>query len=313
MRSQGGDILTRPDAVIFRAGRAPERYVRHHTVAMIHLAGSDPSLQIVGGGTGVLVQIEDRFFVLSAGHCIEPLERASHTALIIQRGKHRFTVKPIRFQYRNTATEDFGFMEVSQDNADKIQLREKLFLTADDVEPVQLSGVDDWFVVSGYPVAHSDIQLSRRRLGAAHLAIVTTPAGCPPAPETTIAGTKSGSHLLSLWIPPSGILNLSSGRLGPEVSVPPLRGMSGGGCWRAHARPNPTGWDVSRMRLCAIHEGSLDSEFSDEAGNRFTRAVSVSCHLHLIAQHYPGLVAAIGGNWPALFSGADSAQRVRTQ
>jgi hypothetical protein len=236
-------------------------------------------------GTGVLVSLNGRHFMLTAGHCIEDL--AQHTfAISICDKPHTFQPRFVRTGVDTAGGRDWGYAEIAPADVVTIESQNAVFLAASrlmvmDATALQAEG--EILVLYGYPDAvvvktgSGDVGMTDYYIGSS----VTAAAPIEAAVQ----------HVNMDLMDVRDVTQDSR----PAVEVPRLRGLSGAGCWNTRLKPSDETWVPRSVRLVGIHVGS-----TDEKGARWGREILVGHHLRMIAADYPDLRETILGTWPAL-------------
>jgi hypothetical protein len=274
------------DVVLLQSDQANELQQRLvlHTIPLYFFRGSTDGGRCSSSGSGVLVKLGGRYFILTAGHCVREAGAASTDAIVLgmKMGAHRF--EPNLHGRGDSLARgiDVGYFEVPSADAATIEsLGSRVFLSENSL------CVASGDVMSGYPSAIIDGDKSRNP-GAKMLVYSTTIAGTGDAPESRLE-PKAGRDELDLWIPQKGNVDTLN-EAQQTVTVPELRGSSGGGCWKAGVRPHQDQpWDVRRIRLVGIHTGSCDSMQIGAETHTFAREHLLAHFLRLIAHDYPDL------------------------
>jgi hypothetical protein len=167
------------------------------------------------------------------------------------------------------------------------------------VQPeTELRTANDWMVVAGYPDAVVD--KSEAGHGYRLLTYSTTIAGVGQVPASPMRPAHPSMQVLDLCRPLDGQILAFPGDM-YEVEVPSFRGASGGGCWKAGVRPDPSKFAANGMRLSGIHIGTTEEDLDTSIGPcLFMREVLVGHHLRLIADTVHDVRDAVFGHWPQL-------------
>ena len=291
-------LVADPDAVLFRRGKELDQHLSLFTVPLFFFQGEVTAENLKEVGTAVTFRCGRGKFLLTAGHCVDAVDKYDACAVVIDRKPHKFTPT---FATRNRGEEDFGYVEIAATDAGYFESKQKVYLSVNRIAPLtrkEIEEANDWMVVSGFPDKYKEaVPLSStgewghktRQLHA-----VTGIAGIGGAPESTLPPPTAGLEAIDLWLPERGNIDTTSGTY-REIDVPAFSGISGGGYWKAGVRPDPETWDVGQMRLVGIH---IWSTYAPE--DRFTRAVLIRHHLELIAADHPDAEEEIREKWPAL-------------
>ena len=249
-------------------------------------------------GSGVLVKIGERLFIITAGHCAEECRRAYATVVAVSTARHSMDLEAIRIgaAYDKGTERDFGYIELSPILESTLDLQRHYFLRPASimVAPPDDLAVRDWMVLAGFPV-------ERRRLGGTprfqcgHTFVMTVVAG----QGRTIACPKEASAPEIRFIDLFGRAGTEERAVGPDlpVTAPSLSGVSGGSCWRSFESDYRDAWRPSDMRLIGIHAGTIPGE---EPNTYFAREILIGHHLALIAREYPDVRDFILERWPSV-------------
>ncbi len=279
---------------------AIQQKVALHTVPIHFFRGNAELGKWSSSGSGVLVKLGGRYFIFTAGHCVRDAGNASDAIVVgVRNSLHRFQPNLERRNHLLGRGIDVGYFEVPQVDAITMESGNRVFLSASSLRLASsewLKEQSDWMVISGYPIAivEGDVTVNP---GARLLVYSTTIAGTGDAPAATFT-CQAQSGELDLWIPSKGNVDT----LNPDnlaVTVPVLRGASGGGCWTAGVRPHlDEKWHAGRLRLVGIHTGSCDSIEIKGENHVFAREYLLIHYFKLIAEDYPDLREYILENWP---------------
>jgi hypothetical protein len=269
----------------------------YYTAAMFFL-GEDRNFDKAGIGSGVLVKLAERYFMLTAGHCAKDYQ-SGRTAIGIARNEpHRFTPQISRVSFRLDESRgiDFGYIEVPAIHAGTFSSRSKLFMSLNRIlveTAEQLKQDKDRMVVAGYPgeMTQKSTATKHGTHGYDFFYNSTIIAGTGNASPSTIPAPVAGMQTIDLSVAPEAQINTTSGQF-EEMQIPRFRGMSGGGCWRS-CFVTGANWEPSHMKLVGIHIGSPQD-------GRFSREVLIGHHLRLIAEDYSDLQTTIYSAWPDL-------------
>lgn len=298
-------LLSEPDAVLFGAGRSQELndFVDYCTVPLTFFDGVISADTVASTGTGVLLNLDGRGFVLTAGHVVDDYVEFGLCAVGIARRPHRHIARFIRHAIRfdEKKSIDFGFFEIDPDDFAAYRSYDRGYLSPARLlvqNRTDLRAANDWMIVAGYPDAV--INKSQQGHGYRLLTYSTTIAGLGPVPESPLPHAHPSMQVVDLCRPLDGQLLAFPGEM-YEVEVPSFRGASGGGCWKAGVRPDPRAFSVNGMRLAAIHTGTMTEALDTSIGPcLFAREVLVGHHLRLIADSVPEVRETVFRHWPQL-------------
>lgn len=272
-------------------------FLGYYTVRLSFLR-EDQNFDKAGVGTGVLVNIGDKYFILTAGHCAKEYQSGKTAIGITKQEPHRFTpqVGRCNFRYDEKTSIDFGYIEIPNLHKGNFSSRAKLFMNSKRIlveTSEQLHLDKDRMVVAGYPdsMSENSQSTSHGTNGYKFFYNSTIIAGTGTAPRSTIPRAAADMQTVDLSIASTDQVDTISGRF-DEFNLPRFSGMSGGGCWRSCC-VSGTDWQPSHMKLIGIHIGS------DHAGV-FAREVLIGHHIRLIAEDFHDLAPLIYETWPAL-------------
>lgn len=219
--------------------RLADRLSRH-TVPLVFIRSADR----MKGGSGVLLTIGSRDFVLTAGHCVAEGEEAM-IMMGVKDEPHQFTPTLQRGRYA-TKPEDFGFWEVAKPDADYIRAcGHKAFLTLQDL--ALGSHLPSKLIFGGYPVGAYEFPeptLLGWRL-VTFFCFITGTGGV-----TSWGEDRPGALVL---VRPAEAVTLVSGQDTAVEVLPEFPGASGGGYW--YFTRSKTGGEDEPI-LVATHVGS---------------------------------------------------------
>ena len=295
------ELSKHPDAVLFTRGGELRDHLGLFTVPLLIFVGRPSPETFLDAGSGTLVKLGGRYFALTAGHVAARIAPGVEVEMPVQVTRHSFPLAELK---ANSVVDtnrglDIGYIEIPAAKARAAEALSKCF--ASERRLAVASGAEvrrraAWHIVSGYPAAYH--RFKEGGAGLRHLYLVSTLAGTGDAPSSVLARWR-GIQSFDLWVSEDSMVELT-GDLG-RVSLPVLRGMSGGGCWEGGVRSGDADWEPGRMKLSAVHVGSSAVEI--EIGgdlHRFAREVAVGQPLRLSADDYPDLRDVILGRWPQL-------------
>lgn len=233
---------------------AVDAYARRYTVPFIWAGTGDPSKGVVG--SGVLLEIDGRRFVITAAHVLEEIQDAERKygdriewGLPTARSSGVWDPSAVHYPgdmviagaEPNNARIDVGLVELKNQVLVEMLVRERGFLTLDDID-FQLRDAD--YFVFGYP-AESTVK------GATQLhsfpfsfasALRLDPAGWPPNTDP--------HHNVVLEKPPTACL--ADGSSVPLPKRQGLQGISGGGTWSVDDASTGVWSPTSQAKLAAV-------------------------------------------------------------
>lgn len=250
-------------------------------------------------GTGVLVALAEKRFLLTAGHCVEDAgvgERAKRVLLAITREPRRLLFELPRRGYVNESGFDFGYFEVPGPDRHRIET-EKVFMSHERILVARrtLLADDDHYVVSGFPRSLADASTEGVEM-LRHNVVATSCAGHRKAPSCPIL-LPPGLEAIDLAYDdraPHADLNMRAS----SDALPDLRGASGGACWKGNVLPTPEHWEPAHLRLVGTH--SRRHSASSGESYMYMREVLIGHHLALIAKTCPDMADFVFTTWPEL-------------
>jgi len=275
-----------PDAVLFKMGNEIDKHVSNYTVPIVFFDGDLCKETFRGNGSGILVRIKNKYFILTAGHCIHD-SNGLNKILIIDDKPHRFKPEIIKSNYifNKISGMDWGYFEITKHDADTILSKKKVFLNYENIlitNKETLRKENDWLIINGYPGALVNSLDTHTNFQA--LFVISTLAGVGCAPESIL---EQNDFSFDIWTPKEGNVDVTTDKYNDAV-MEKLSGSSGGGCWKADVRPYPEKWSLSKLKLIGIYIGSCEKIIENE-NHLFYRSILISNHLKMIADDYPEL------------------------
>lgn len=287
--------LAQPDGIVFRSDIEIVDEISPFVTALVGPQGP-------GLGSGVLVSLWERHFILTAGHVVRAVQelKGLPVQLVIANQSHnaKFDLVQRGFVCGNDDDDsDYGFFELPAYDASRVKARDKFFASYKRLHVSAHLADDDVYVVSGFPADLADRGLSQTWMKPCFWA--AEPAGTRNVPASS-GPTSPYVRVIDLCIDPEDGLTLdfwdrnkTPWTLRPKDNVDPMPGVSGGPCWRTFVRDAPETWDPKRLRLVGTHRGHTKD-------NKYARQVGIGHHLQLIATAYPDLKGRIYEEWPAV-------------
>lgn len=311
-------MISRSDrhARLILHGKEIDEFLGRYTVPLFFMGEQADLSNLIDFGTGVLIELWGRFFILTAGHFEENYHRCvGPEGIILGNERHRFGISIARephlfarpmgragFVIPRRAEDygaDYGYIEVPPvyKGAIRAYTGGKSFLNPSRlcVEYAEaLTASCDRMVLAGFPWAKVERGSVVKTVLFHESTII---AGTGNAVRRGHPGAAEGLETVELSLSGSERICTTSGRF-EEISLPELEGVSGGGCWRCGF--DGTGpWSAESMQLSAIHTHTV-SDFIDGKESRFGREVLIGHHLRLIADDYEDLRRSILSKWPML-------------
>lgn len=251
--------------------------------------------EVVYFGSGCLLELGRRHFLITAGHCADRFEKGYDLNLIISDKPPAImpSVHKKGFRHDRGTILDYGYFEI--EDAGMIEAKQKIFMTAGRLKvipSVRLDRLEEAGVLAGFPtdIASRDKGGYEARLLASMLPL----PGCGFSPKGQRPNPALGVN--ALLIPVSEKVLEGDTRDPTLTDLPKLQGSSGGGFWIPE---NLASSEWLTLRLVAIHVGVRPKEESPD-GFRLLCEVMVGHHLRLIADDYPDLRDEIITSWPFL-------------
>ncbi|MEB2485492.1 hypothetical protein SB397_07900 [Burkholderia multivorans] len=280
-------------------GRELQERLRYFTVPILRFHGAAPYPDFVG--SGVLLKIADLRFILTAGHCVKG--DFALTVLGVRDQPHRFELKPASQNFVYSATRgDFGYFQVSSEQAAAIEAGNRIFLNEKSVEVLSAEEhavLGDFYALGGYP--KDMYNRKNEATGSSFLVYSTTMAGGAHAPASTLARGDDRRREFHVWIPQQGNVNTLTTEHAP-ATLCDFHGASGGGWWATHM--NRPEWHATNVKLIGTHGGSSQDLTASDDGllHKFSRVSLIGNHLALIARDFPTLREYLYATWPSVES-----------
>jgi hypothetical protein len=236
--------------------------------------------------SGVLVRLQGRAFVLTAGHCVEDWEHRP-MAFGVRWDPHRFTPTIATSAFRYDDKCDYGFWEISHGDIGHFSYQRK-FVQPARIElsnPNMLREKEGSPIITGYP---ADLIIGDwdRSPTSRFLSYLTTVEGVDDAPEGASEDNKSEDCPVIDTV-------IAEENFGSVSEVPHLGGASGGGYWWLEPMEEGTKLSADHFKLIGTHSG----HYCTDKG-KFARGHLIENHLHLIADEVPELRDFINETWP---------------
>lgn len=290
------------------AKQAPEihRELCYYTIPIIAFRGPNQYQEDYQGiCSSVFVKIAERYFLLTAGHCVEDFKN-NHLFIKISDQNGMLFYLGDRSRVNQSYAKDFrrgidwGYYEVPSILARTIQAHQRFPLSAGRID-----------VGSGDTIKEKISQQSTIIFGY---------------PNSMIEQTDEGTMLTNFFImlnnplpgkvaEANGIFDVPSqcinfhgkdediyGPAGDTMAMPLLKGMSGCGCWCVDFVDFRDSYQDGKFRLIAIH--TAEGTITDGSGEKFIRELLIGHWLRKIADDYlptdSSLSEFIFMKWPAL-------------
>lgn len=222
-----------------------EDFISMFTVPLF-IRGNDNGIRD-RNGTGVLVQLHDQYFVLTAGHCVDAWAATKEDdVLILLLGEEKIPLQVVSWKsIYEQRRKDFGVIRLSPESDNAIAAVGKAFLPE---QQLDISGpeLNEPVVISGYPECGND------GTGLQHVVLNGNvyPTQDPRCPDN-----------FHVWVSREELEKVSN----PEDPwlYSDTSGISGGGCWVI--RNVGSEEEISTACLVGIH---FHADRSNSAGQK---------------------------------------------
>lgn len=274
-----------PQAVLINAeaSAAISEHVHRFTVFTVRTSADGVPKK---GFTSVLVNVGERTFFLTAGHCIENVD-ASRIAFVSKLPTVRRLVRPtienLIHQYSDGI--DAGAIEVS--GSDELGHLGAEVLPVERISDVGAGDPLRAAKIAGFPESYKVRDVERQILGVAGLSLGSMPVSPELWPQVSreTRNAEPDKHIV-LQFARSGVWY--SKKFHPDIDKlgdqpPEPFGMSGGGIWQSPKPANENAvWSAGNMRLIGI-------QAMWPRHGRFLRATQAVHWVRLISDNYPDL------------------------
>lgn len=250
-------------------------------------AGEDERRKDRGLGSGVLVELDSRYFIVTAGHCVSDFIH-DKIALGVARGRHNFQVDIIDRDHTydmSAPSHDVGYLEIpghqgrAAESYWRVALKLAGFVDLD--LPPQQDG-RDLFIYGGFPNALA-VQVeptSSKREETINFIYFRTAY----YNEATPSEDYPPDRYLNLRVPES-VYQIDGPGERRSRPMPNLAGVSGGGVWLIDPLDMDEGFNESSMKLAGLHVAT----FKRNGDPVNLRAIKATEALRLIAKKNPDL------------------------
>lgn len=295
------ELLAEPDAVLFDevVSQRLIDFLTPFTIPLFFFRGD--LTQPCDMGSGTLLNLDGRGYVLTAGHVVEQWASADACAVTIKRTPHTYQASFSRAARRfiRGSSVDIGVLEIAACDFEDYRAYDRTYIgKASRIEihtSQDLIAAHDWMAVAGYPI---DVLVREKNGAGARLVVhTTTLAGIGPAPASSLPVSVPSLDSFDLWVPRRQLQSFP--RYESDIVMPLFGGVSGGGCWKTGVRSIPRTYDAENPNpvLVAIHIGSSAADPALD-GARFGREVMVGYHLRLLADAFPDMRDSVFQRWP---------------
>jgi len=210
-------------------------WIEHRTVVVCEWNGGDP----VPNFTAVLMKIADRCFAFTAAHCLKDWGKARF--LILLPDGDFVDLTTVQAEVPKDPSMDFALLPLTDEMAAKLSQFRK-FVLLSEVEVADGEPHEGIHAVLGYPI-HLRERSAEGWLSKAIFYPTQLTAVRDRNPDTTIALFLDDEH---------------EDEHGDRARLPELRGISGCGVWRLHAKgDDPRAWSVDRIKLVGVEYGFI--------------------------------------------------------
>ena len=257
-----------------------------------------------GQFTGILISILNRYFILTAGHCLAEVRTDTLHFGIASGANVPYKPKYIlRSDYRYDAEKcmDWGYIEISDSDAGTLKAQNKSFLPPAKLVVLTRSEVEERISASlmvGYPAANTQHLPADQGLGIRPTCVLLSNSSGRTETKVEVSklempNTESHVQLIDYGGDPNDVRAADGQQTSP---IPSMKGASGGGFWSADFSGPIDDWDAAKLKLVGIHvgEADLDSDF------RGFRTILLGHHLRFIAERIPNLSEYIYSLWPGI-------------
>jgi len=257
---------------IFRASRT---WIFDRTVGIYaQTRGGNPRLE----GSGVLLQIADAPFMLSAGHVLKASEDAAIMPAPMMPGSRMIPMPgvPITFTAEQRQV-DVGFVRLPDEVASELKQHGKKFTTRADID-ISAEPPRAFYNVVGYPVKTNTPDYQAMRVDVlpfCHATYLYDRDDVDSTPGVSIV-LRFKQHTITR---PDGETD----------RIPSLKGISGCGIWRLYGAGDRLGrldtWDPGWIRLAGIEHGCVE--------RKYIKGTMIKPVLELIERANPDLGASM--------------------
>lgn len=221
-------------------------------------------------GTGVLLQVADRGFVVTAAHCLHDWGKVRFLCAVNEGGFIDLTTVPAQVTC-DQAGADFALLPFDDEMFEQVSTSRR-FVRLSDVDVHGDAPAPGIHAVFGYPV-----QLATRSAAA-----IVSDALYYPTVLKDAVGFDPGLSI-ALFMDEENV-----DEEGDRTRLPALQGISGCGMWRLHTKgDDPGAWSIDRIRLVGI-----EHTVAPRSGT--IRGVRARHILAGIASQFPELAQSVG-------------------
>jgi len=291
-------LINQPDAEPLRRGKDLDDYLSLFTIPFLIFEDEIEPENLRDRGSGILVDLFGKYFVLTAGHCVRSAGENYRRLVVpaISNRKTRYEMEIISPDFVFSEGEaDYGYFEINEKHKNIIESQSKVFLGTRRLlvtSPESLHEFDDWMIINGYPrqTYQTDTDADGRVQAhyARHLLV------CCVLPNQVILQSSQmppewdDCDTVDFCIPEAGQIDIISGEF-CETHIPELDGASGGGCWKTNFRTQRKEWSPNNCQLIGTHVASHFDIMINEERSILTREVLLINHLRLICLNHPDL------------------------
>jgi len=236
--------------------------------------GGNPRLE----GSGVLLQIADAPFLLSAGHVLKASKEAAIMPAPMVPGSRMIPMRGVRINFTAEQKQfDVGFVRLPDEVASELKQHGKKFATRADID-VSNEPTQAFYNVFGYPAKTNTPDYQAMRVDVLPLCYATYLYD-----GNDVNSTPGVSIVLRFRQETTTRPDGETGRM------PSLKGISGCGIWRLYGHGDRLGrldtWHPGWIRLAAIEHGCVE--------RKYIKGTIIKPVLELILRANPDLSASM--------------------
>ena len=265
-----------------------QRRLANVTLPLVPVAGDGEGEPGSSIGSGLLVELGSRYFVLSAGHCVEKF-CPDTASLFVAHDRHHFMVDVLdrQFTFDFATLVDIGYIEIARpaDGEGPDTFWQAALTLADivDLNLRQAHRTEMLLVCGGFPAAVQE----PGELGGSNqdTSGVLAYFYSPFLSEMPTGKCHSSEFHIAMDIPTKLLLVHGAGERSVLDRVPKLSGASGGGVWVVEPKELQDGFSETSMKLSGLY---VQTKRTDGIPV-FLRAIKVTETLKLVAKNNPDL------------------------
>jgi hypothetical protein len=258
-----------------RIFRASQKWIFDRTVGIYAQArGGNPRLE----GSGVLLQIADAPFILSAGHVLKASKDAAIMPAPMMPGSRTIPMPRVRISFTAEQKQvDVGFIRLPDEVASELKQHGKKFTTRADID-ISDEPARAFYSVVGYPAKTNTPDYQAMRVNVLPLCHATYLYDRDDVDSTPGVSIVLRFKQDTITRPD-----------GETDRMPSLKGISGCGIWRLYGDGDRLGrldtWDPGWIRLAGIEHGCIE--------RKYIKGTMIKLVLNLIERANPDLGASM--------------------